>query len=120
MFVPIFVALLVAQSVVLPLARVRAEQSADLDAALFVLCSSATSHGGEDGDAPRGGHAGDLGCCRLCDRFVLDLPVFGPGRLAVTPPDRPATAAVFVPSRPRAPPPIAETPRQPRAPPSFA
>lgn len=119
-FVPIFVWMLVAQSLLLPLARARAAVVTGSDAALAILCSSTLPNpaGDDGGESGRGIH--DLGCCLLCGRFVVDAPMLALTRLpAVLEPVRQPVRIAFERPQSRAPPAITATPSRSRAPPSF-
>jgi DUF2946 family protein len=114
-FIPLFAQLLIVQSMLLPLARAQAAQVAGTDAALGIICSSTLPHpAGEDGGSAE--RVYDLGCCLLCDRFVLKAPSLVATREPVFAPPVLVLRAFVLPQG-RAPPAITATPRQPRAPP---
>lgn len=117
---PVFAWLLVAQSLLLPLAKVRAAEATGAGYALAVLCSTTLPHSGE-GDEPEGKRIHDLGCCLVCSRFVLDAPIAVLTRFPAMPaPEQALHPAPHALPQSRAPPAITATPLQSRAPPSFA
>lgn len=108
---------LVFQGFFAPIARLRAAELAQLNAALGIICSPSGEHGSPgQGD---GMDCRDLPCCLPAARLQFDLSVV----LAVSGPVLPAVDAEPAPlalERPqsRAPPPVAANPLQPRAPPA--
>lgn len=120
-FVPLFAWLLIAQTILLPLARAEAAVRAGGDAALSILCSSTLPEIGETGDDRGARQVHDFGCCTLGGRLDLDLPV----AVLQPPPALPraepvvATPTYWLPQG-RAPPDITASPRAARAPPSLA
>lgn len=121
LFVPIFVWILVAQSLLLPLAKARAIEAAGTDAALAIICTSTWPQpSGDEGGTGGGERIHDLGCCLLCGRFVLDTPMLVSTRLpVVAAPARQPILIAFERLQSRAPPATTATPSQSRAPPSF-
>lgn len=119
-FVPVFAWLLVAQSVLLPLAKAHAAFARG-DNALAILCSSTLPVSGDPGDdlPPKKVH--DCSCCTLAGRLDLDSPV---ATLVAPPPlVTPAVAeqrVAYVLPQGRAPPAITATPASARAPPSHS
>lgn len=118
---PLFAWLLVAQSVVLPLAKANAIELRGTDAALSILCARAFSVPAPGEDHSNEHHLHDQGCCTLCARAGL-LPPLGLAAQLVS-----FEAPVRVPSLvaregapSHGPPPIAQRTLQPRAPPILA
>lgn len=118
-FVPIFAWLLVAQSILLPLAKANAAARAGADSALAILCAPNLPVPGESGQdlPPRQVH--DCGGCTLASRLDLDTPVAT--LAAPVPLVAPVTAeqhVTYLLPQGRAPPAITATPASARAPPS--
>lgn len=120
-FVPLFAWLLVAQSVLLPLAKAHAAARSGADSALAVLCASTLPAPAESGDDAPPRMVQDCGCCTLASRLDLDTPV----ATLTAPLPRVAPAVVAQPlaytlPQSRAPPAITATPASARAPPSHS
>jgi len=119
--VPLFVWMLAAQSVALPLVRAQTVQALGTDTAIHVLCSASLPlpGDGERDGGPRQVH--DFSCCTLACASPLAQPAPVAGAPVVflpAPAIRPA--AYFVLQQGRAPPVPATRPLQPRAPPAIA
>lgn len=113
-----FAYLLLAQSVLVPIARAKAAELAGHDAALSIICSSNLSVQGEDGAPSDKKQVHDFGCCTLAARIMLDVPALLPVLFApVVEPVLVAHRIAFALPQGRAPPAITSTPSQSRAPP---
>lgn len=120
-FVPVLAWLLVAQTMLLPLARAHAAQAFGVDSALAVVCSASLPIPGVAGEDNGNRKVHDFGCCTLQSRINMDLPVALPA--APAPVVRilgVSSAVVYALPQGRAPPDITATPRAARAPPALS
>jgi len=120
-FVPLLAYLLVAQSILLPVARAQAVEFAGIDAALGIICSTTLPVPNEDGSDAGKKHVHDFGCCVLCARLSLDTPAVLPTPIVFA--AKPAffvREMAYVLPQGRAPPAITATPSRSRAPPAVA
>jgi hypothetical protein len=117
-FVPLFAWVLVAQAIMLPLARAGAVERAGQDAALAIICAPTLPIPGETGEDSGHRQVHDLGCCTLNARHdpTPPLAVAAPP-LPLSAPARVATRIAYALPQGRAPPAITAQPRSARAPP---
>lgn len=117
-FVPLFAWLLVAQSILLPVAKAQAAALAGGDSALTILCSSTLSLPGDASDDPAPKKVHDFGCCTLAGRIDLDLPVAVlSAPLPLIEPAQAEQHVAYLLPQGRAPPATTATPSAARAPP---
>jgi hypothetical protein len=117
-FAPLLAYFLAAQTILMPLARAKANEAAGIDAALGILCLTLdqTSDHDEGGQPKKHGH--DLGCCLPGLRFAMDAPVAIIASVVdIVEPEAIITPVVFGQPQSRAPPATTATPSQSRAPP---
>lgn len=118
-FVPLFAWLLVAQSILLPLAKAQAAERAGISGVLAILCSPTLPVPGDTGDDAAVRQVHDFGSCTLAGRLDLDLPVASlAAPVALLVPVPPEQQAAYTRPPSRAPPAITATPASARAPPS--
>jgi hypothetical protein len=117
-FVPLFAWLLVAQAILLPLAKAQAASLAGTDSALAILCSHALPLPGDAQDDGAAKKVHDFGCCTLAGRLDLDQPLATlTAPLPLIAPAQLVQRVAYALPQGRAPPAITATPSQARAPP---
>lgn len=117
-FAPLLAYFLAAQTILMPLARAKANEAAGIDAALGILCLTLDQTSGHDEGGTPKKHGHDLGCCLPGLRFALDTPVaILSGVIDIVEPTTLVIPVVFGQQQSRAPPATTATPSQSRAPP---